>query len=78
MFGKIRQAKYLKVKSDQNTIGLAFTGRIARIARVHQYGLRDRATREAPDTRYDQRQLLGLSNSDLDMIRDRLLDHLAD
>ncbi|WP_286976816.1 phage virion morphogenesis protein [Pseudomonas sp.] len=77
MFTKLRQARYLKVQSTANSIAIGFLGRTARIARVHQYGLRDRPGKTSPDTRYDRRELLGFSSSDLDMIRDSLLNHLT-
>jgi phage virion morphogenesis protein len=77
MFKKLRTASYLKVRGDNNAVTVGFTGRIARIARVHQYGLKDRAERGAPDTRYEQRETLGFTDADLDMIRDSLLSHLT-
>lgn len=77
MFARLRQARYLKLQSTAESIAIGFLGRTARIARVHQYGLRDRAERGAPDTRYDRRELLGFTDADLDLIRDRLLEHLA-
>jgi phage virion morphogenesis protein len=77
MFKKLRTATYLKVRGDSNGIAVGFTGRIARIARVHQYGLKDRADRGAPDVRYEQRETLGFAEADLDLIRDRLLAHLT-
>lgn len=77
MFNRLRTASYLKVRGDSNAITVGFTGRIARIARVHQYGLKDRAERGAPEVRYEQRELLGLNETDLDIIRDALLQHFA-
>ncbi|MOA65145.1 Phage virion morphogenesis family protein [compost metagenome] len=68
---------YLKARGDSNMISVGFTGRIARIARVHQYGLKDRAEPGAPDVRYDQREMLGFIDADLDLIRDTLLAHLT-
>lgn len=76
MFTKLRQAKHLKLQSTASSITLAFLGRTARLARVHQYGLRDRPGRGAPDVQYAQRQLLGLTDADLNMVRDKLLQHL--
>lgn len=76
MFTKLRQARYLKLQSDANRIGIAFMGRVARLARVHQYGLRDRPGRNAPDVQYNARELLGFADADLEMIRDQLLQHL--
>ncbi|MEX5545244.1 phage virion morphogenesis protein [Pseudomonas pergaminensis] len=77
MFKKLRTASYLKVRGDSNAVSVGFTGRIARIARVHQYGLKDRAERNAPDVQYDQREVLGLTDADLDLIRDELLRYLV-
>jgi len=78
MFKKMRTATYLKVRDDSNMVTVGFTGRIARIARVHQYGLKDRAEREAPDVRYEQREVLGFTGMDLELIRDSLLKHLTE
>lgn len=77
MFRKLRTASYLKARGDSNLVSVGFTGRIARIARVHQYGLKDRAERGAPDVRYEQREVLGFTDADLELIRDTLLTHLT-
>ncbi|MCR8930409.1 MULTISPECIES: phage virion morphogenesis protein [unclassified Pseudomonas] len=77
MFQKLHTADFLKVRGDANTISVGFTGRIARIARVHQYGLKDRAERGATQVKYDEREIIGLTNKDLDLIRDGLLRHLT-
>jgi phage virion morphogenesis protein len=77
MFQKLRTASFLRVQGDGNAISVGFTGRIARIARVHQYGLKDRAQKGAPEVRYDQREILGFTDVDLDLIRDSLLWNLV-
>jgi phage virion morphogenesis protein len=77
MFKKLRTASFLKVQGDGNAISVGFTGRIARIARVHQYGLKDRAERGAPDVKYEQREVLGLTDADLEIIRDQMLAYLT-
>jgi len=77
MFKKMRTANFLKVQGDGNAISVGFTGRVARIARVHQYGLKDRAEREAPDVRYQQREILGLTDDEITIIRDQLLTCLS-
>ncbi|MDP9780962.1 phage virion morphogenesis protein [Pseudomonas fluorescens] len=77
MFQKLRTASFLKVQGDGDAISVGFVGRIARIAKVHQFGLKDRAERGAPETRYDQREVLGLTDTDLDLIRDGLLRYLT-
>jgi len=77
MFQKLRTARFLKVQGDGNAITIGYTGRIAQIARVHQFGLKDRPERGAPDIQYDQREVLGFTEADLDLIREGLLAHLT-
>jgi phage virion morphogenesis protein len=77
MFAKLRTARHLKLQSSAERIAIGFLGRTARLARIHQYGLRDRAGRNAPQVQYSQRELLGFSEVELEMIRDRLLRHLG-
>ncbi|MBI3727094.1 MAG: phage virion morphogenesis protein [Burkholderiales bacterium] len=76
MFTKLRTNSYLKVKADGNEIAVGFFGRVARIARVHQFGLNDRVSKNGPDVKYDQRKLLGLSTEDHELIRKSLLSQL--
>ncbi|MBT1266835.1 phage virion morphogenesis protein [Pseudomonas sp. VS38] len=77
MFKKLRTATYMKFRGDSNIITVGFTGRVARIARVHQYGLKDRAERGATEISYEQRKLLGFCELDLDIVRDGLLRHFG-
>lgn len=77
MFKKLRTASYLKVRGNHNAVTVGFTGRISRIARVHQFGLKDSAERGAPEVRYDRRQVLGLTDEDTDLIRASLLSYLT-
>lgn len=77
MFKKIGSARHLKIQSDPNTIAIGFIGRTARLARVHQFGLKDKAGERGREVEYERRQLLGLTDADLELIRDRLLEHLA-
>lgn len=77
MFTKLRQAKHLKLRSTPDAIAISFMGRVARIARVHQYGLRDRPARGQAEVQYERRELLGFTDADLALIRDQLLEHLT-
>ena len=77
MFQKMRTAAYLKASGDGRAVTVGFAGRIARIARVHQYGLRDRVAPRGPTAQYERRQLLGLSSADLNLIRDGMLAHIS-
>lgn len=77
MFTKLRTARYLKAQGNTSGATVAFAGRISRIARVHQYGLRDRAERGAPEVQYEQRELLGFTDAERETILDQLLQHLT-
>ena len=78
MFQKLPKASYLKAKGDGQSITVGFTGRVARIARVHQYGLKDRAEADAPEVRYKQRRVLGITVADLELIRTGLVASLIE
>lgn len=77
MFSKLGAARYLQARSTGQSLSVGFMGRVGRIARVHQYGLKDRPARGQADVRYDTRQLLGFSGEELETIRNALIDHLA-
>jgi len=77
MFAKLRTAKMMTIERDADGISIGWSKRVARIARVHQEG---RSSQVAPGGvmyKYPVRQVLGLSQSDRDMIRDMLTDSLA-
>ncbi|WP_414882539.1 phage virion morphogenesis protein [Pseudomonas sp. IT-P2] len=77
MFQKLQMASFMRVHVDGNAISVGFTGRISWIAKVHQFGLNDRAERDAPKVTYERRELLGFTESDLALIRDSLLTHFT-
>lgn len=77
MFAKLRLAKLMTVERDADGVTIGWSRRVARIARVHQEG---RSSQVAPGGvmyRYPVREVLGLSQSDRDMIRDMLTEALA-
>lgn len=77
MFAKLRTATYLKARATGDAASVEFTARVSRIARVHQEGGTDRVSPRGPRARYPQRQLLGFTDADRDLIRDLLIEHLA-
>lgn len=77
MFIKLRQRRHLKARVSSAEISVGFFGRVARIARVHQYGLRDRVAPDGPQADYEQRELIGFTREDRAMIEARLLEYLA-
>ncbi|MFZ6772318.1 phage virion morphogenesis protein [Undibacterium sp. SXout7W] len=63
MFNKLRTNTHLKAKADGNGLEVGFYGRVARIARVHQYGLRDKISAGGGEVLYDRRELIGYSET---------------
>ena len=76
MFSKMRTATHLKINADDAQLAIGFVGRIARIARVHQEGLRERVAKNGPEYQYPSRVLLGFSDADRELIQDSLLRHI--
>lgn len=64
MFQKLRASRYMKATGRENSAVVEFTGKVQRIARVHQYGLKDRPNPHAQNVQYAQRRLLGLDVED--------------
>lgn len=80
MFEKLRQAKRLRKAATANSATVTIGGRSARIARVHQYGLRDKVDWRKPSTvtvKYAQRELLGFTAADEDAITEIVLHHIT-
>ncbi|ENW84327.1 phage virion morphogenesis protein [Acinetobacter sp. ANC 3929] len=76
MFTKLKNTSNLKVLSTADSIAIGFVGRIARIARVHQEGLKDRAEKGAPDVVYPKRELLGFTDQEIKLVEDLFLKHI--
>ncbi len=78
MFAKIRRANLLKAAATEDEASAGFTGRTARIGRVHQEGLRDRVARGSDRTvKYPERQLLGFTAADPGRLLDTIFTHLT-
>ena len=75
MFAKLRTAKYMKTQASPNEAVIEFAGNVQRMARVHHYGLRDRLTRAKKDVKYEERPLLGVNKSDVEVIRLIIINH---
>lgn len=76
MFQKIIRQKYLKAEYSASAASVGFTGFISRVATEHQYGLRGRIN-ERISAQYPQRELLGFTPSEREMIKDIVVRHLA-
>ncbi|MBO9741438.1 phage virion morphogenesis protein [Xanthomonas axonopodis pv. begoniae] len=77
MFAKLRQAKYFKVSTSPNVVSVGFVGRVSRIARVHQEGLKDRVRPGGPEAYYYNRVILGLTNAEREAFHDLLSLYVA-
>lgn len=77
MFQKLRTSRYMKATGRENSAVVEFTGKVQRIARVHQYGLKDRPNPHSRDVQYAERQLLGLSQDSKQMVEKMIINHFS-
>lgn len=77
MFAKLRTSRYMKAVADESAAAVEFTGKVQRIARVHQYGLRDKPGQNSQPVLYPVRPLLGFSEPDRQIIESAIISHLA-
>lgn len=78
MFAKLRTARHLKVRSNGNEVSVGFNGSSATIAAVHQYGLKGTVNRnKGVKVQYAQRELLGFSDEDVELIENLILEQLS-
>ncbi len=77
MFAKLRTPRHFRVQADEGGAAIGFLSRAARIARVHQEGLRDAVEPGGPEYQYPARQLLGFTDAEREQIKDMLLDHFS-
>lgn len=76
MFQKLRTSRYMKTTGSESSAVVEFTGKVQRIARVHQYGLKDRPNPHSHDVQYAERQLLGFSKTKNNAIEKIVLHHI--
>ena len=77
MFQKLRTSRYMKATGRENSAVVEFTGKVQRIAQVHQYGLKDRPNPHSRDVQYAARQLLGFSREDKQLVKTLIIKHLS-
>jgi phage virion morphogenesis protein len=80
MFQKLRQLRRMQRRSNADGAEVGYTQSIlARIAQVHQDGLRDLVDRrkaDSPEADYPARILLGFSDDDRAALLDKVMAHL--
>lgn len=77
MFQKLRTSRYMKASGRDNSAVVEFTRRVQRIARVHQFGLKDKPNPQSKEIRYSERQLLGFNKPSKDLISAVIIDYLS-
>ncbi|CZV71593.1 phage Virion Morphogenesis protein [Enterobacter cloacae] len=77
MFQKLRTNRYMKASGGENSAVVEFTGKVQSIARVHQYGLKDRPNANAKDVQYAERQLLGFNQADKQLVETLVIKLLS-
>lgn len=77
MFAKLRTTRHLRLEADEGGAAIGFFSRTARIARVHQEGLKDAVEPGGPEYQYPARALLGFTDAEREQIKDLLLGQLS-
>lgn len=76
MFNAIKNAKYMRILKSPQGIALGFTGRVAFIAGIHQYGLDGKVDKGGPTVKYASRELLGFTEEEIKMIETDVIEHI--
>lgn len=77
MFKKLRTARHLRAQVMGNAAVVQFMGRTERLARIHHFGLRDRVAPGGAEISYTARELIGISDEQLDQVTDLALNFLT-
>lgn len=75
MFFKISNPTWLKARASEQLAVVEFVGTANRLATIHQYGLKDRI--KGREIRYPTRELLGITNQEVEKLEELLLAHLS-
>lgn len=76
MFQKLRTSRYMKASGRNDAAVVEFTGKVQRIARIHQFGYKDRPSPYSTNVQYPQRELLGVTQRDKKFINSLIIKHL--
>ena len=73
MFQKLRTSRYMKASGRNNAAVVEFTDKVQRMAKVHQYGLKDRPNHNSRVVQYELRPLLGFSGDNEQQVENVIL-----
>ena len=76
MFVKLRTSRFMKMKATAEGAEVGYSGMAERIARIHQYGLREQVGPGA-FAKYAPRVLLGISRADEALIRSAVINSMG-
>jgi phage virion morphogenesis protein len=76
MFAKLRTNRYLKTIGRDDAAVVEFTGKVQRMAKVHQYGLEDQPNRNSQYIRYETRPLLGFTPEVNQLVEQCIINNL--
>ncbi|PHM51738.1 tail protein [Xenorhabdus sp. KK7.4] len=77
MFKKLATARYLRLSASDKEAVIFFAPKVANVARVHQFGLKERQRGKQIEVKYPERRLLGLTPQDIQHIEEQILAHLT-
>ncbi|WP_279454122.1 phage virion morphogenesis protein [Aeromonas veronii] len=75
MFAKLVKPAWFKATATATEAAVEFKGSANRLATVHHFGLRDKIN--GKEVQYPERQLIGITDADIDRVEDALLKHLT-
>ncbi|EPM3136515.1 phage virion morphogenesis protein [Cronobacter turicensis] len=76
MFAKLRTSRFMKATGSSDAAVVEFTGKVQRIAQVHQYGLKDKPGRNGKAVQYPARPLLGFDEDDRQVVEEIIISTL--
>lgn len=77
MFAKLRTSRFMKATAGNDSAVVEFTGKVQRMANVHQYGLKDKPGRNSAPVRYDARPLIGFNDEDRQTVEEIIIVKLS-
>ncbi len=68
-----REARRMALKATPGGVEIDYSGRLARIASVHQFGSVDAVAKGGPQVKYAARGLIGAPPEDVAYVRERIM-----